>query len=66
MPLFEVAVIELETKKNVDEGMPAEKAFHGPIPVLAKDADTAKLLGVQKLDVCLNLNQAKVMVRPFA
>ena len=65
MPLFEVAIIELETKKNVDEGMPAEKGFCGPFTVLAKDADMAKLQALKDVKAGLDFNHCKVLVRPF-
>jgi hypothetical protein len=37
MPLFEVAILEVPTKKEMEEGNGLEKLTFGPIHVVAKD-----------------------------
>lgn len=67
MPLFEVAVIEEPTKKEVEEQGAVEKLVFGPKAVVARDAQGA-VLGAILADgqPKIDLTKAKVLVRPFA
>lgn len=64
MPLFEVAVLEVPTQKEREEGA-LEKLVLAPVAVVAKDADTAKLLAVQQAKGPINPERSLVLVRPF-
>ena len=67
MPLFEVAILEIPTKKEAEEGKGERLAF-GPKCVVANDLQTAGISAVlnngEKVDV--DRNRMKVLVRPFA
>lgn len=67
MPLFEVAIIELPTKKDAEEGTGKERLVLAPKCVLAKDAQTAGIMAVQG-DKPLEVDFARmqVLIRPFA
>lgn len=63
MPLFEVAVIEAETKEK------PEKLVLAPQTVLAKDAQAAGMKVVMKNPAALqdaDADRMQVLVRPFA
>jgi hypothetical protein len=64
MPLFEVAVLEKPTKDAADKG-DAEKLVLGPVPVVAKDPDVAKILACKKLPDDVATDRLEVLVRPF-
>lgn len=69
MPLFEVAILELPTKKEVEEGTGMEKLVFGPQCIVAKDAQSAAIGAVLKeKDKAAQIDQARmqVLVRPFA
>lgn len=68
MPLFEVAIIQQPTKKEVEEGTGQEKLLFGPTAVLAKDSQSALILAVIGPDAVqgLDMNRAQVIIRPFA
>lgn len=66
MPLFEVAIIEKPTKKEIEEGV-IEKLVFGPTAVIARDSQGAVLaaiLGNERPTV--DMSRAEVLVRPFA
>lgn len=69
MPLFEVAILEVPSKKEVEEGTGSEKLAFGPTFVIANDAQSAAIKAVLenageagKVDQ----NKMQVLVRPFA
>lgn len=66
MPLFELAILEKPTKKEMEEGA-TEKLVFGPKAVVARDsqgAAIAAMLGPDKPNV--DPNKMEVLVRPFA
>lgn len=68
MPLFEVAIIQKPTRKEIEEGTGVEKLLFGPTPVLSRDGQTAAIAAVtgQDAPIGLDMNRAEVLVRPFA
>jgi hypothetical protein len=48
-----------------DEAEDAGSVLAGPTVVLAKDLDQAKLMAAMAIPVGSNLNQVRVVVRPF-
>ena len=68
MPLFEVAIIQKPTRKEVEEGTGTEKLLFGPKAVLARDSQTAAIAAVTGTDAPqgLDMGRAEVLVRPFA
>jgi hypothetical protein len=66
MPLFEVAIIERPSQKEVEEGA-CEKLVFGPKAVIARDSQGAVVVAVLGSDrPTVDLNKAEVLVRPFA
>lgn len=68
MPLFEIAIIQKPTKKEIEEGTGEEKLLFGPKSVLARDPQAAGIIAVTGADAPkdLNMNRAEVLIRPFA
>jgi hypothetical protein len=69
MPLYEVAVLKIATKKEVEDGAAPEELVFGPAPILAKDDKTAALkalTGNQDKLSKVDLDKAQVIIRPFA
>lgn len=68
MPLFEIAIIQKPTAKELQEGTGSEKLLFGPKPVLARDSQTAAMSAMMGSDAPqgLDLSRAEVIVRPFA
>ena len=73
MPLFEVAILEVskgKTKKDGNEEEYAkEKLVFGPVPVIAKDSQSAAVAAVldNKDSVGkIDREKMKILVRPFA
>lgn len=68
MPLFEVAIVQQPTKKEVEEGTGQEVLLFGPKAVLARDSQTAAIAAVTGGDApkALDMTRAQVLVRPFA
>ena len=69
MPLFEVAIMEVPSKKEQDEGTGQEKLAFGPTFVVAKDAQSAALKAVlENPEKAATVDKSKVavLVRPFA
>ena len=68
MPLFEVAIMEVPTKKEVEEGTGEEKLAFGPTFVVAKDGQSAAIRAVLenagKVGE-INKDKMQVLVRPF-
>jgi hypothetical protein len=68
MPLFEIAIIQTQTKKEAEDGVGGEKMLFGPKFILAKDGQTAALSAMMAEDAPkgIDMNRAQVLVRPFA
>ena len=66
MPLFEVAILEMPTKKEVEEGSAQEKLVFGPKAIIARDAASAGIAAILE-DGNVKVDKAKmqVLVRPF-
>lgn len=67
MPLFEVAILQKPTKKELDDGG-SEKLVFGPKAVVAADDQTAAINAVVGGDFPPNVDRTRieVLVRPFA
>ena len=66
MPLFEVAILEEPTKKELETGN-QEKLVFGPKAVIAKDSQSAgviAVMGTEQLKV--DTDKMRILVRPFA
>jgi hypothetical protein len=69
MPLFEVAILEIPSKKEIEEGTGLEKLAFGPTFVVAKDGQSAAIKAVlENPDKAGKMDQSRmqVLVRPFA
>ena len=69
MPLFEVAILELPTKKHVEEGSGGEKLIFGPTAVVARDSQSAAIMAVMENTEAMKTvkkDRMQVIVRPFA
>lgn len=68
MPLFEVAILEKPTKKEIEESGAIETLVFGPKAVVANDAQGAAIAAVLSgYDVSkIDKTRMKVLVRPFA
>lgn len=64
MPLFEVAILEVPTKKETEDGS-EERIILFPTPLIAKDRETAMILAATKLKESVPQSRMKVLVRPF-
>ncbi len=66
MPLFEVAILELPTKREREEGVP-EKLVIPPTPVIASDPQSAAIAAVMDHGaVSVDRTRMQVLVRPFS
>ena len=68
MPLFEVAIIEKPTQKEVEDGK-SERLVFGPKAVVANDAQSAAIsavLGENGSMTNVDKQRMEVLVRPFA
>ncbi len=66
MPLFEIAVIQKPTKKEIEENGAQETLVFGPKFVVARDAQTAAIQAIMAEGAKMDLNKCQVLVRPFA
>jgi hypothetical protein len=69
MPLFEVAILEVPTKKQAEEHDQLEKLAFGPIYVIAKDGQSAAIKAVlenPEKASGIDKSRMQVLVRPFA
>lgn len=69
MPLFEIAILEVPTKKELEDGTAQEKLVFGPKHVIAKDAHSAAFKAVlDNPDALKDVNRERmqVLTRPFA
>lgn len=65
MALFEVAILEKPTKKEMEEGK-SERLVFGPKAVVAKDEQTAAISAVLDGEVGdVDRSRLEVLVRPF-
>ena len=67
MGLFEVAILEVPTEKEEEEGV-EERLVFGPRPVIATDIQTAgyNVLMDFKNEIQVKRNRMRVLIRPFA
>ena len=69
MPLFEIAILEVPTKREIEDGTGTEKLAFGPAFVIAKDAQSAAIKAVlenaEKAGK-IDKERMQVLVRPFA
>ena len=66
MPLYEVAILELPTKKEREDGQ-AEKIIIPPTPVIASDPQSAAIAAVMDHGaVSVDRTRMQVLVRPFS
>lgn len=67
--LFEVAILETPTKKEMEEGK-QERLVFGPKAVVANDTQSAAIAAVLEGDngskIEVDRSRMKVLVRPFA
>lgn len=68
MPLFEVAIVQKPTKKEIEDGSAVEKLVFGPVAVIGRDEQSAAIAAVTGPDApkALDLTRSEVLVRPFA
>lgn len=66
MPLFEVAIIELPTKKETEEGTGVERLVLAPKHILARDQQSAAIMAATGEKLEINFARMQVLVRPFA
>jgi hypothetical protein len=66
MPLFDVAILELPTKKEREEGS-VERLVFGPKPVVARDPQSAAVVAVtnEVIPADVDRTRLEVLVRPF-
>lgn len=67
MPLFEVAILEEPTKKEMEEEGKQEKLVFGPQAVVAKDEQSAGVAAVLDCNNEIKIDKTKmrILVRPF-
>lgn len=67
MPLFEVAILQKPTKKELEDGG-REKIIMSPRPVVAQDDQSAAIAAVMDGDLPSDFDRSRmeVLVRPFA
>lgn len=66
MPLYEVAILELPTKKEIEEGTGQEKLVLEPKYVIAKDQQSAAIMAATGENMKIDFQRMQVLVRPFA
>ena len=68
--LFEVAILEAPTKKEIEEEGKTERLVFGPKAVVANDSQSAAIAAVLDGDngskIEVDRSRMKVLVRPFA
>lgn len=67
MPLFEVAILQTPTKKEIDDGTGVEKLLFGPKFVVASDDSMAGIIAVTGQDAPkdIDMTRSRVLIRPF-
>ena len=66
MPLFEVAILEKPTIKEIEELGKGERLVFGPVAVVAKDAQSAAVSAVMQANgLEVEKERMEVLIRPF-
>lgn len=66
MPLFEVAILERPTPKQMEDGA-AERLVLGPKAVIANDPQSAGIVvAIEAKELSIDTSRMEVLVRPFA
>ena len=68
MPLFEVAILEQQTKKDAEEGGKLEKLVFGPKAIVARDKQSAGIVAILDATKEITVNREHrmvILVRPF-
>jgi len=66
MPLFEVAILEKPTRKEIEEDGASEKIIMPPTPVIASDAQSAAISAVMDAgELKVDRSRMQVLIRPF-
>lgn len=66
MPLFEVAILEKPTVKEIEELGKGERLVFGPIAVVAKDVQSAAVSAVNRAGkIDAEESRMEVLIRPF-
>lgn len=65
MPIFEVAVLEIPTKKEREDGA-SEKLVFGPKALVARDSQSAAVAAVAGNGALGDPSRLEVLVRPFS
>ncbi len=64
--LYEVAILEKPTKKEVEEARASEKLVLGPVAVVANDPQAAAISAVlDAKDLVIDRSRMEALVRPF-
>ncbi len=65
--LYEIAIIQNPTKKEIEEGTAMPKLVYGPEAFIAPNNQTAGMVAMQSPNIPknLDLNRCDVVVRPF-
>jgi hypothetical protein len=66
MPLFEVAILEKPTIKEIEELGKGERLVFGPVAVIAKDSQSAAVSAVMAAGPMeVEKERMEVLIRPF-
>lgn len=67
MPLYEVAVVLMPTKKGVEDGTEKETLLQAPVAMIAGDPQGAALVAGRAVTIPdgTDMNRVQVIVRPF-
>jgi len=67
MPLFEVAILEKPTKKEIEDGK-SERIVMMPTAVIARDSQSAAVIAVMESKDLGDIDKSKmeILVRPFS
>ena len=64
--LYEVAILEKPTKKEIEETRASERLVLGPVAVVANDPQAAAIAAVlDAKDTIIDRSRMEVLVRPF-
>jgi hypothetical protein len=68
MPIYEVAILQKPTQKEIEDGTGVEKLLFGPKHVVARDGQAAAIIAVTGADAPkgLDMSRSEVLIRPFA
>jgi hypothetical protein len=66
MPLYEVAILEVPTVKEIEELGKSERLVFGPQAVVAKDQQSAAVAAVMAAGtITVEESRMQVLIRPF-